>query len=314
MVSWENMYKRTLLNSACDEIIGMGTCNNANNRTEHDYMLIIGPHISTAKGYAKAARDVINMGANTFQFFSRNPRGSNFRVYEQKDIVEFQNLRRKNSFGSIQAHASYTLNLASPNSKVYDFSCNVIKEDIMRMNDLDIEYFVFHPGNHTGIGIDEGIKRIANALNNAFNGKENITLLLETMPGKGTELGFRFEHLKRVIDLVEYKNKLGICMDLCHVFSSGYDIKGNLDEVLEDFNNQIGIERLKTIHLNDSMFPLGSRKDRHTPIGKGEIGLSAIIDIMKHPNIRNLPFYIETPLDNNGHGREIEMIKKLSGL
>jgi deoxyribonuclease-4 len=276
-----------------------------------EYMLVIGPHISIAKGYTKAVKDAINMRANTFQFFSRNPRGSNFRAYEKKDVTEFQKLRRENNFGPIQAHAPYTMNLASSDSKVYEFGNKVIKEDIKRMDDLDIEYMVFHPGSHVGIGVDKGIEQIANALNNAINGKENITILLETMTGKGTEVGFRFEHLKRVIDLVEYKNKLGICMDLCHVFSAGYDIKNDLNGILEEMDKQVGIERLKTIHLNDSMLPFNSRKDRHTPVGEGEIGLDTIIYIMQHPYIKNLPFYIETPLDNDGHKREIEMIKNL---
>ena len=166
-------------------------------------MLIIGPHISIAKGYTKAAKDIMNMGANTFQFFSRNPRGSTFRTYDKKDLDEFQKLRCKYNLGPIQAHAPYTMNLASSDNRVYEFGCLVLKEDIKRMDNLDIEYIVFHPGSHIGSGLEKGIEQIANALNNAIIGNENITVLLETMPGKGTEVGYRFEHLKRVIDLLD---------------------------------------------------------------------------------------------------------------
>ena len=273
-------------------------------------MLIIGPHLSIARGYASAVKDAVSMGANTFQFFSRNPRGSNFRAWNQEDIDEFQMLRLEHHFGPVQAHAPYTMNLASSNPKVYKFSSDVIREDIKRMNEMGIEYLVLHPGSYTNTAIKQGIIQIAAALNHAVNGSENITVLLETMPGKGSEVGFQFDQLKKVIDLVEHKARMGICMDLCHVFSSGYDIKNKLNQVMEEIDKEVGIERLKTIHLNDSLFPPGSRKDRHAPIGQGQIGLQAIIDVMLHPNIRNLPFFIETPLDNDGHKKEIEMIKK----
>ena len=277
-------------------------------------MLIIGPHLSIARGYASAAKDAVSIGANTFQFFSRNPRGSNFRAWDQKDIHEFQILRREHHFGPIQAHAPYTMNLASSNPKVYEFSSNVIREDTRRMNEIGIEYLVLHPGNYTNTDINQGILQIAAALNHAVNGSENITVLLETMPGKGSEVGFQFEQLKRVIDLVEDKARMGICMDLCHVFSSGYDIRNKLNQVMEEVDKEVGIKRLKTIHLNDSLFSLGSRKDRHAPIGQGQIGLQAIIDVMLHPNLHNLPFFIETPLDNNGHKEEIKMIKEVLAL
>jgi deoxyribonuclease-4 len=276
---------------------------------EHGRALVIGPHISTAGGYKKAAENVAAMGANTFQFFSRNPRGSSFRPYDPKDTEEFQALRRMHHFGPVQAHMPYTVNLAGKNQTVYEFSKRVLKEDIGRMDEMHIEYLVLHPGSHLGLGIDEGLQKAVDALNEALCGNEKITVLLETMPGKGTEVGFRFEHLKRLMEGASCKDKLGICMDLCHLYSSGYDIKNSLDSVLEDMDRQIGLSMLKTVHLNDSRFPLGSRKDRHTPIGKGEIGLKAVIDLMKHPYIRNIPFYLETPLDHEGHRREIEMIK-----
>jgi deoxyribonuclease-4 len=274
-----------------------------------DYMLVIGPHISTARGYQKAAEDVIAMGANTFQFFSRNPRGSSFRPYNPKDVEGFQSLRRLHQLGPLQAHMPYTVNLAGKDQAVYEFGRRVLKEDIKRMDDLHIEYLVVHPGSHMGQGIDDGLQKVANALNDAMDGNDMITVLLETMPGKGTEVGFRFEHLKRLMEYAEFKSRLGVCMDLCHLYSAGYDIKNNLDSILEEMDRQIGLSKLKTVHLNDSLFPLGSRKDRHTPIGKGEIGRKAVMDIMRHPYIKNLPFYLETPLDNEGHKREIDFIR-----
>ncbi|MDF2655595.1 MAG: putative endonuclease 4 [Bacillota bacterium] len=274
-------------------------------------MLVIGPHLSTAKGYARAAKDAAEMGANAFQFFSRNPRGSNFRAYNKKDIDQFQRMRQEYRFGPLQAHAPYTMNLASSNHKVYEFSSGVIKEDIKRMDALKIEYFVLHPGSHTGSGESSGIRQIAAALNQAIEGNERITVLLETMPGKGSEIGFRFRHLKELIDLTEHSERLGICMDLCHVFSAGYDIKNSLDQVLEEMDAQIGLAYLKTIHLNDSKYPLGSGKDRHLPLGQGEIGIEAIMNMMTHPNIKGLPFYVETPLDHEGHKKELDYIKAL---
>lgn len=272
-------------------------------------MRFIGPHVSTAKGYAIAVREAIAMGANAFQFFSRNPRGSKFRVSREIEVAEFHDLLRAYDFGPLQAHAPYTLNLASPDERVYEFGYQVVREDVARMNDLKIPYFVFHPGNHLGTGIEAGIQRIAAALNAAIKGTEQMTVLLETMSGKGTEIGSRFEDLRRIIDLVERPEKLGVCMDVCHVFSAGYDIKGDLDGVLDRFDRVVGIARLKSIHLNDSFHPIDSRKDRHTPIGEGAIGMEAILNLMRHPALRNLPFYLETPLDYNGHKREIAMLK-----
>lgn len=274
-------------------------------------MLYIGPHMTTAKGYTRAAKDIIEMDANVFQFFSRNPRGSRFRAYDEKDVEEFQRLRKDYRFGPLQAHAPYTMNLGSSDERVYEFGRNVIKEDIKRMNDLGIEFFVFHPGSHTGSGIETAINQIANALNESIDGNEKIKILLETMPGKGTEVGFRFEHLKSIIDMIDYNDKIGVCMDLCHVFSAGYDIRNNIYYIMEEFDKVIGINRLKTIHLNDSLMPFGVKKDRHAPVGEGLIGIDAIIKIMEHTYIKTLPFYIETPLDNEGHKREIKIIKEM---
>lgn len=273
-------------------------------------MLVIGPHISIAKGFKKAAETAVEIGANTFQFFSRNPRGGNAKVYDEKDIVGFEKIRRESNFGPLLAHAPYTMNLGGNKDEVYEFARRVIKEDIERMDNLGIEYLCFHPGSHVGGGVDFGIDRIIDGLNEGITGNENITVLLETMSGKGTEIGRSFEELKRIIDNVQYKDRVGVCLDTCHIFSAGYDIVNNLDAVLEEFDKTIGIDKLKTIHLNDSMMPFGSNKDRHAAIGGGEIGLEAILNFMTNPAIKDLPFFLETPFDDQGHKEEIKMIKK----
>lgn len=274
-------------------------------------MLVIGPHISIAKGFKKAAQTAVEIGANTFQFFSRNPRGGNAKKFDEKDIAAFQEIRKEYNFGKLLAHAPYTMNLGGSKNEVYDFAKEVIKEDIQRMDSLGIEYMCFHPGSHVGGGIEFGIQRIVDALNEALTGKENITLLLETMSGKGTEIGFDFNQLKEIIDKVEYNEKVGVCLDTCHVFSAGYDIVNDLDGVLEEFDKIVGLDRLKAIHLNDSMMPFGDKKDRHEVIGEGKIGLEAIINFMTHPKISHLPFFLETPLEDEGHKREIDMIKEI---
>lgn len=274
-------------------------------------MLVIGPHISIAKGFGKAAQIAVEIGANTFQFFSRNPRGGNAKEFNEKDIEKFQKIRKDNNFGPILAHAPYTMNLGGAKDDVYDFAKRVVKEDIQRMDSLGIEYMCFHPGSHVGGGIDFGIQRIVDALNETLTGEENITLLIETMSGKGTEIGFDFNQIKKIIDGVNHNEKLGVCLDTCHIFSAGYDIVNDLDNVLEEFDNIIGLDRLKAIHLNDSMMPFGDKKDRHEIIGEGKIGLEAIINFMTHPKINHLPFFLETPLEEEGHKREIEMLKDI---
>lgn len=273
--------------------------------------LIIGTHMSIAGGLAKTAENVVKMNANTMQIFSRNPRGSSYRMPEDKEIAEFQHIRTQNEFGPLLAHAPYTMNLASNQERVYEFACIVIREDIARMDALGIEYLVFHPGSHTGIGVDEGIKNIIAGLNQAITGEENIMVLLETMSGKGTEIGSRFEELKAIRDGVNNPERIGICLDTCHVFSAGYDIVNNFDGVLEEFDRILGLDLLKAIHFNDSMMPFASHKDRHATIGDGEIGLEPLLNIMRHPKVCRLPFYLETPLDDKGHKSEIEKIKRL---
>ena len=273
-------------------------------------MLTIGTHMSIAKGIAKTAQNVVEMKANTMQIFSRNPRGSNYKTYTKEEIGRFQEIRRKNQFGPLLAHAPYTMNLASDKEKVYEFACTVIREDIARMDALGIENIVFHPGSHTGIGIEAGIRNIIAGLDQAITGEENITVLLETMTGKGTEIGAEFEHLRAIRDGVRHPERIGICLDTCHVFAAGYDIVGNLDGVLEEFDRVIGLDLLKAVHFNDSMMPFGSHKDRHATIGSGEIGLEPLLRVMRHPALKELPFYLETPLEDAEHKKEIEMIRQ----
>ena len=273
-------------------------------------MLVLGTHMSIAGGLNKTAQNVVKMNANTMQIFSRNPRGSNFKNPSEKEVEEFQKIRKEHPFGPILAHAPYTMNLASAKPEVYEFACDVIREDIQRMDNLGIENIVFHPGSHTGIGTEAGIENIIRGLNKAITESQNIMVLLETMSGKGTEIGVRFEELKTIRDGVNHPEKVGICLDTCHVFSAGYDIVNHLEEVLDELDENIGLSYLRAIHLNDSMMPFGSRKDRHATIGDGEIGLEALMKVITNPRLAGIPFYLETPLDDAGHKKEIQMIKE----
>lgn len=277
-------------------------------------MLTIGAHMSIAGGIAGAARHTAAMEANTMQFFSRNPRGSNYRTYEQEEIRIFQDIRSRYRFGPLLAHAPYTMNLASANEKTYEFACMVIREDLVRMEALGIEYLVFHPGSHTGIGAEAGIENIIGGLDQAVRENQNITVLLETMSGKGTEIGASFEELKAIRDGVRHPEKIGVCLDTCHVFAAGYDIVHDLNGVLEEFDRVLGLPLLRAVHLNDSMMPFGSRKDRHAAAGEGEIGLEALLGVLTHPKLRELPFYLETPFDEEGHRQEIAMLKAKLGI
>ena len=273
-------------------------------------MFTIGAHVSIAKGFKKAAQISVDIGANTFQFFSRNPRGGNAKEFNEKDMAAFQKIREENNFGKLLAHAPYTMNLAAANEDTYEFAKMVIREDVKRIDSIGVEYICFHPGSHVGGGVEEGTRKIIEGLNQAITGDENITVLLETMSGKGTEIGRSFEEIRAIIDGVEHNERMGVCMDTCHIFSAGYDIVNDLDGVLDEFDRVIGLDRLKTIHLNDSMMPFGKNKDRHAGIGEGEIGMKALLEVVNHPKLRDIPFFLETPYDDEGHGREIAMLKE----
>ena len=273
-------------------------------------MYTIGTHMSIAGGLAKTAENVVKMNADTMQIFSRNPRGSSYKTYLPEEIERFQKIRKDHAFGPVLAHAPYTMNLASATEKTYEFACTVIREDIRRMDELQIENLVFHPGSHTGIGEEAGIANIIRGLDQAITGLENITVLLETMSGKGTEIGYRFEQLKEIRDGVQHPERIGICLDTCHVWDGGYDIVNDLDGVLTEFDKVIGLSRLKAVHLNDSMNGLGSHKDRHARIGEGEIGLEALVRVIRHPALKNIPFILETPNDDAGWTREITLLRE----
>lgn len=274
-------------------------------------MLTIGCHMSVAKGFEKMGLTAVKIGANTLQFFTRNPRGSKAKELDQKDIAAFRLLMNEHHFGKILAHAPYTLNPASSNGHTREFALETLRDDLIRMESLPGNYYNFHPGSHVGGGVQTGIDLISDALNQILFPNQSTIVLLETMAGKGSEIGGSFQELRRIIDGVELQEKLGICLDTCHVSDGGYDIAGRLDQVLEEFDHVIGLSRLKAVHLNDSLNPLGSHKDRHANIGKGTLGLDAFERMINHPVLRDLPFYLETPNDDDGHGEEISLLKSL---
>lgn len=263
--------------------------------------MYIGCHLSIAKGYENVARAALDIGANVFQFFSRNPRGSSSKALDMKDVENMNRILETNDFGPLLAHAPYIMNLASYKPNIYGMAKGILKEDYEKLNKLSIPYFTFHPGNHVGKGTEYGIERITGALNEIITGKETTMLLLETMAGQGTELGKTFQEMKGIIDRVEHNELIGICLDTCHVHAAGYDIVDDLDGVLEEFDQIIGLDRLKAIHLNDNMMDFGSKKDRHAKIGEGTIGLEAIKNIINHPILKDIPFYLETPNELEGY-------------
>lgn len=272
-------------------------------------MFFIGSHLSISNGFEAIGKQALEIGANTFQFFTRNPRGGAARKIDCADIDALKVIMSKNSFGQILAHAPYTMNLCSSKQDTRDFALNTLKDDLQRMEYLPNNLYNFHPGSHTGQGVEKGIEQIVDALNGAMFDDMHTTVLLETMAGKGTEVGSRFEELRKIIGGVRLKNKIGVCLDTCHIFDAGYDIVNNLDGVLEEFDKAVGIDRLKAIHLNDSMNYLACHKDRHQKIGQGAIGLDAFEKIINHRHLRNLPFFLETPNDINGYAAEIKQLK-----
>lgn len=273
-------------------------------------MLNIGCHLSVSKGFLAMGKQAIAIGGNTFQFFTRNPRGGKAKDIDKADADALLELMKENNFAKILAHAPYTLNPCSNDEKTREFAFQTMEDDLRRMEYLPHNLYNFHPGSHVGQGVDKGIELISEVLNSVLFEDMTTTVLLETMAGKGSEVGSRFEELRAIIDRVELSDKMGVCLDTCHVFDGGYDIKENLDGVLEEFDRVIGLDRLKAIHINDSKNPLGSHKDRHEKIGEGFIGLDAFERIVTHPILRSLPFYLETPNELDGYQKEIELLKK----
>ena len=271
--------------------------------------LTIGCHLSPSKGYLAMGRDALAIGANTFQFFTRNPRGSRARELDPADMEALRSLMQEHRFGRVVAHAPYTLNACSSTDRTREFALETIADDLRRMEFLPGNFYNFHPGSHTGQGAETGIRQIAAMLNEVLTAEQSTTVLLETMAGKGSEVGRSFEEIRAILDLVRLPEKMGVCLDTCHVWDGGYDIVENLDGVLEEFDRIIGLDRLKAIHLNDSMNPCGSHKDRHARIGEGHIGFDALSRVTNHPKLRDLPFCLETPNDLDGYADEIRRLR-----
>ncbi|MBS5873226.1 MAG: deoxyribonuclease IV [Clostridiales bacterium] len=274
--------------------------------------LFLGCHLSSSKGFLALGKTALRIGANTFQFFTRNPRGSKAKTLDLADAQALRELMAEHGFGKIIAHAPYTLNACSADAHVREFALETMADDLIRMEALPGNFYNFHPGSHVGQGAERGIILIADTLNAILRQEQSTTVLLETMAGKGSEVGRRFEELRAILDRVELCDKMGVCMDICHVFDAGYDIVDDLDGVLAQFDRVIGLERLCAVHLADSRNPLGSAKDRHAPIGEGQIGLDAFRRIVRHPVLSKLPMCLETPHDEEGHAREIELLRELA--
>ena len=274
-------------------------------------MLTIGSHLSISKGYAAMGRDALKIGANTLQFFSRNPRGTKARAIEEKDIAAFRQICQEHDFGTLLCHAPYILNACSADPGLRDLARDTMADDLKRMEYLPGNLYNFHPGSHVKQGTEAGITMISEMLNSILTPEQHTTVLLETMAGKGSEVGGKFEELAAIIERVELKDKVGVCLDTCHVHDGGYDIVHHLDEVLEEFDQIIGLEKLKAIHLNDSKNPCGSHKDRHEKIGQGCIGLDALVRVINHPLLCHLPFYLETPNELPGYAQEIRLLRSL---
>ena len=276
-------------------------------------MIYIGSHISSAKGYEAMGKQARKLGADTFAFFTRNPRGGNAKAINPEDVEKFQIMARESHFGKLVAHAPYTLNPCGLKPEVRDFAFRAFREDLERMEAIPGNYYNFHPGSHVGQGTEKGIALIAELLNACLSREQRTTVLLETMAGKGSEVGGSFSELREILDRVELSEKMGVCLDTCHIWDAGYDIVEDLDGVLEEFDRIIGLDRLKAIHINDSMNPKGSRKDRHAQIGERCIGAEALKPVAAPPRLAGLPIVLETPHDDAGWAGEIAMLRAAAG-
>ncbi len=273
-------------------------------------MFYIGNHLSASKGYEAMGKQAVKLGGNVFAFFTRNPRGGKAKEIKEADVEKYLAYAEEHEFGKLVAHAPYTMNLCAAKEDIRNFSREMIADDMKRMEYTPGNYYNFHPGSHVGQGAEKGIEIIADALNSILTKEQSTTVLLETMAGKGTEMGRNFEELREIIDRVELKEKLGVCFDTCHVWDGGYDIVNDLDGVLTEFDHVIGLDRLCAVHFNDSMNDLGSHKDRHQKIGEGKIGLEAMKRVALHPVLAGKPFILETPNDDEGYAKEIAMIRE----
>lgn len=272
-------------------------------------MFWIGCHLSSAKGYLAMGRQAAEIGANVFQFFTRNPRGGAVKALDLADMEAFTAFSKEQGFGPLLAHAPYTMNLCAAKPELREFARQTIKEDLARLELLPNVMFNFHPGSHVKQGAETGVALIADALNDILSEGGKTPVLLETMAGKGSEVGRTFQELRAIIDKTEQKERLGVCLDTCHVYDGGYDILQDLDGVLAEFDSVVGLERLRAIHLNDSKNPIASHKDRHEKIGEGTLGLEGLTRVINHPKLRDLPFYLETPNELDGYAREIALLR-----
>ena len=272
--------------------------------------LVIGCHLSSSKGYLSMGKTALSIGANTFQFFTRNPRGGKAKAVDPQDAAALMKLAEENNFGPLLAHAPYTMNPCAAEPRLLEFAEMVMTEDLQALEYLPGNLYNFHPGSHVKQGTEIGIEKIAAMLNRVLFAEQHTTVLLETMAGKGSEVGRSFEELAAILDKVQLQDKMGVCLDTCHIFDAGYDIVNSLDEVLNSFDKLIGLGRLKAIHLNDNLNTLGSRKDRHACIGAGNIGLEALTAVINHPALKNLPFYLETPNELPGYAAEIKLLRE----
>ena len=273
-------------------------------------MFTIGCHLSSSAGFYHMGKEAIGIGANTFQFFTRNPRGSKAKAIDQKDVERFHAFCQENGIERILAHAPYTLNACSKDPHVREFALETMADDLVRMEYVPGNCYNFHPGSHVGQGAEEGIRLIADTLNQILKPEQTTTVLLETMSGKGSEVGKSFEEIRAILDRVELQEHMGVCLDTCHVYDAGYDIVNDLDGVLEQFDRMIGLSRLRAIHMNDSKNPFSSHKDRHEKIGQGSIGAEAMIRIINHPALQGIPVYLETPNELDGYAEEIRFLKE----
>ena len=276
-------------------------------------MLYIGCHLSSSDGFLAMGKTALALGANTFQFFTRNPRGSKAKAIDSADAAAFRALAEEHGFGTIVAHAPYTINPCSKDQHTREFARMTMADDLQRMEYIPGNVYNFHPGSHTGQGVETGIAQIADTLNAILTPDIRTTVLLETMAGKGSEVGSRFEELREILDRVTLTDKMGVCLDTCHVSDAGYDIAGDIDGVLTEFDKAIGLHRLRAVHLNDSLNPVGAHKDRHARIGEGYLGIDAFRRLVSHPALQGLPMVLETPNDLPGYAEEIALLRRLHG-
>ena len=272
-------------------------------------MFYLGCHLSSSEGYLNMGETARSIGAYTFQFFTRNPRGGTAKPLNLEDIAAYNAYAKEHAIGTIVAHAPYTMNLCSDKSHIREFARSMMRDDLERLQHVDNVVYNFHPGSHVGQGVDLGIRMIIEAINEVLTKEITTPILLETMAGKGSEIGRSFEEIKTIIDGVHFQDKIGVCMDSCHVYDAGYDVVTKLNEVIDSFDDIVGIDRLQAFHLNDSKNDFGSGKDRHAKIGEGSLGLQTIINIINHPKLKDLPFNLETPNELDGYAQEIKLLR-----